>query len=145
MSIFTPVASLTGGLLIGASAVLLLTGIGRMAGISGITYGIWREIKAGQRQEWLWRVAFLAGLMVGAWGYMTLSGADVHPRTGFSPLMLIVGGLIVGYGTSLGNGCTSGHGVCGLGRLSVRSLVATLTFMGTGALTVFVVRHVLAT
>jgi uncharacterized membrane protein YedE/YeeE len=141
MSSFTPVAGLIGGALIGLSAVLLLGGIGRLAGISNIAHGALRAMLQGQTSDWAWRLVFLAGMVGSASLYFALTGAVVNPRAHAAPWLLVGGGLLVGYGTSLGNGCTSGHGVCGLGRLSVRSLAATLTFMATGALTVFVVRH----
>jgi len=143
MTEFTPVAGLVGGLLIGLSAVLLLGGIGRIAGISGITYGLIAALREGKRGERAWRLAFLLGLMGGATAWFALTGAAVTARTGMSVPLLVAGGLIVGFGTALGHGCTSGHGVCGLGRLSLRSLVATLVFMATAIVTVFVVRHVL--
>lgn len=143
MSEFTPVASLVGGALIGISSVLMLGGIGRLAGISNIAHGLVSGLRRHlPRSEWLWRLVFMMGMVAGAWAYFTVTGAVVNPRVHYPPVLLIAGGLLVGYGTSLGNGCTSGHGVSGLGRLSVRSLVATLTFMATGGLTVFVARHI---
>ncbi|MDE2400677.1 MAG: YeeE/YedE family protein [Burkholderiales bacterium] len=141
MSEFTPAAGLVGGILIGVSAALLLGGIGRLAGISNIAHGALDSLRKHRGDEWLWRLVFLVGLMGGAWAYFTITGKVANPRQHYSPALLIVGGLLVGYGTSLGNGCTSGHGVCGLGRLAPRSLVATLVFMATGALAVFAVRH----
>jgi uncharacterized membrane protein YedE/YeeE len=144
LSTFTPFASLIGGILIGLSATLLLWGIGRLAGISSIAHGVIDSLRGVQPlDEWLWRLVFIAGLMVSAWAWFNWTGAAVNPRQHMSPLLLVVSGLLVGWGTSMGKGCTSGHGVCGLGRRSMRSLVATLTFMATGGLTVFVMRHVL--
>lgn len=142
MSTFTPVAGLVGGLLIGTSAVLLFAVCGRLAGISNMAHGIVDAVRQRQASaEWMWRLCFIAGMIAGAWAYFALTRATVNPRTGYSPVLLVLGGLLVGYGTARGNGCTSGHGVCGLGRLSPRSLIATLTFMAAGVLTVFVVRH----
>lgn len=144
MSNFTPVTGLIGGLLIGASAVVLLAGTGRIAGISNIAHGLvdaWRTQQA--RRVWLWRLLFVVGMIAGTWIWFTATGRTVNPRADMHPVLLVVAGLLVGYGTSLGNGCTSGHGVCGLGRLSLRSLAATGVFMATGIATVFVVRHVI--
>lgn len=142
MSEFTPVAGLMGGALIGASAVALLAFTGRLAGISNIAHGLITSLRQGQPMESAWRFAFLLGMVAATWAYFQITGATVNPREHYPPGLLVLGGLLVGYGTSMGNGCTSGHGVCGLGRMSVRSLAATLTFMATGGLTVFVLRHV---
>ena len=130
--------ALLGGVLIGLAAVLLLWSIGRIAGISGIVNGI-GSASGGDRA---WRIAFLAGMM--AAGAIVLQFVPAPPRmqTGATPLLLVAG-FLVGFGTRMGNGCTSGHGVCGLGRLSWRSLAAVLTFMATGIGTVYVMRHVL--
>ncbi len=145
MESFTPYSALIGGVLIGASASLLLWFNGRIAGISGIARGL----VSSERAEFLWRAIFLAGLVGGARlfyvltahaGYLDLAP---HSRPGLSPGLLIAGGLAVGFGTALARGCTSGHGVCGLARLSPRSLVATLTFLAAGMATTYVVRHVL--
>ena len=128
MEIGSFVAPLLGGALLGGSAGALLLAGGRVAGISGIVAGA----IAGARERG-WRVAFLAGLVVAGvvGGLLAPGAAGASPR----PLgLVVVAGLLVGVGTRLGGGCTSGHGVCGLGRLSKRSLAATLTFMGTGAL-----------
>jgi hypothetical protein len=136
---FTPGASLLGGALIGVSAAALLLANGKVAGVSGIL----ARCLAPARGDFAWRVAFLIGLPLGATLVTQLTG-DPH---GFaitpSVPVLVSGGLLVGFGTALGGGCTSGHGVCGLARGSGRSLVATLTFMATGAVTVFVARHLL--
>jgi uncharacterized membrane protein YedE/YeeE len=141
---FTPLSGLIGGILIGLSATGLLLGIGRLAGISSIAHGVIDGLQGlGVLDEWAWRLVFLTGLVLGAWAWFAWTGAVVNPRQHMSPLVLVASGLLVGWGTSMGHGCTSGHGVCGLGRRSLRSLVATLTFMATGALTVFVTRHVL--
>ena len=138
MDNFTPISAAIGGAMIGLSAVWLMASAGRIAGISGILGG---AFTASPRDR-IWRWTFLLGLLVGplcvSWFRPDLLKAE-FPVTG--PL-LIVAGICVGIGTQLGNGCTSGHGVCGNARLSMRSLLATLTFMTTGVLTVLVVRFV---
>jgi len=137
MTEFTPIASLLGGLLIGAAAALLLLANGRVAGISGIAGGSVSAVR-GDR---LWRALFLVGLPLGA-GLVSLGfeGTGVPQAP---PVLLVAGGLLVGYGTQLGSGCTSGHGVCGMARGAKRSIAATGTFMVAGAVTVFAVRHLL--
>jgi uncharacterized protein len=135
---FTPLASLAGGLLIGLAAALLVLGNGRVAGISGITGGLLDAV----RGERAWRVAFIAGLFVAPWLWR-LAAPLPAPVIEASAATLIVAGLLVGIGTRYASGCTSGHGVCGLSRGSLRSLVATLSFMATGFVTVFVVRHII--
>jgi len=139
MTPFTPIAALAGGLLIGLAAVLLMWLDGRIAGVSGIAGGLWFA-ESGERA---WRVLFLAGLVLGAWGATALGTAHTPPRTGFPPALLVLAGLLGGYGTSLGHGCTSGHGVCGIARWSWRSLVATTVFLCTAFMATFVVRHLL--
>jgi uncharacterized membrane protein YedE/YeeE len=125
--------SLLGGILIGCASWLLLSSIGRIAGISGILSGLFFS----KPSERAWRIAFLVGLIVGGYAVTLLVVNPIpSPRHLF---ILLSAGLLVGFGTVWGSGCTSGHGVCGLGRRSVRSLVATLTFMTTGFLTVFIV------
>jgi uncharacterized membrane protein YedE/YeeE len=137
---FTPFASLTGGIMIGVAAVLLMLALGRIAGTTGILIGLFFPADA---EDWGWRAAIVAG-MVSAPGLMfLLTGQMPELNVPVSSASLAIGGVIVGFGVVLGSGCTSGHGVCGLARLSSRSLVATLTFMVTTALTVYVVRHVL--
>ena len=136
MENFTPISAALGGAMIGLSAVWLMASAGRIAGISGILGG---ALKAPKTDK-LWRWTFLLGLglgplLVGLFKPSTLQVS--FPTTG--PL-LIVAAVLVGIGTQLGNGCTSGHGVCGNARLSIRSLIATLTFMATGVLTVFILR-----
>ncbi len=133
---FTPWSSLAGGILIGAAAALLALVNGRVAGISGILSGL----VASRRADFGWRAAFIAGLLVAPALLLAFSRLPA-PRIEAGPALLIVSGLLVGMGTCFGSGCTSGHGVCGLARLSPRSLVATLTFMASGILTVFVLRH----
>ncbi|MCP5187924.1 MAG: YeeE/YedE family protein [Pseudomonadales bacterium] len=135
---FAYTTPLIGGLLIGASAVALLYFLGRIAGIAGI---VWGAVSAQPDNAWRW--LFIAGLLAGPLAYHFLAGV---PNPAPSPLpwwQAVAGGLLVGIGVRLGSGCTSGHGVCGIGRLSPRSLVATLTFMATGIITVYVIRHVL--
>lgn len=138
MADFTPWSSLLGGLMIGAAASLLLLANGRIAGISGIVGGLLRA----ERSETAWRALFVAGLLAGGLVLQIAAPAAIGPSVVGFPL-LVVAGLLVGFGTQLGSGCTSGHGVCGIGRLSPRSLVATVTFMLAGAATTFVVRHLL--
>jgi uncharacterized membrane protein YedE/YeeE len=135
---FTPWASLAGGLLIGAAAAMLVLLNGRVAGISGIVGGL----LAPRRAEVGWRLAFIAGLLAAPLAMLAL-GVSVKPRIDAGFGTLVIAGLLVGIGTSYGSGCTSGHGVCGLSRLSPRSLVATAAFMAAGILTVFIVRHAL--
>jgi uncharacterized membrane protein YedE/YeeE len=131
---FTPWTSLAGGMLIGFAAALLVLLSGRIAGISGIVGGL----LVPRGGDIGWRLAFVGGLLLAP---LALSFHEVNPRidTGFGTLALA--GLLVGIGTSYGSGCTSGHGVCGLSRLSPRSLVATAAFMAAGVATVFIVRH----
>jgi len=133
---FTPISALIGGAMIGLAAVLLLALIGRIAGISGILNG---AIEQHDGRAWRW--SFLLGLMAGAALWFALGNAVPPPRTGFPLPWLLTAGLLVGFGTRLGSGCTSGHGICGLARLSKRSLAAVVAFMGAGIVTVFVLRH----
>ena len=133
---FTPWSALLGGILVGLAATLLYAGIGRIAGISGILNGaIERSAERG------WRIAFLLALVVAAGSWSML--AEAPARSGFPLGWLLFAGLLVGFGTRLGNGCTSGHGICGLSRLSPRSLAAVLAFMGSGMATVYLLRHAL--
>ena len=135
---FTPWASLAGGILIGTAAAMLILLNGRVAGISGIV-GALLAPRAGDIG---WRLAFIGGLLISP-AVMALLGISVIPRIDAGFGTLVVAGLAVGIGTSYGSGCTSGHGVCGLSRLSPRSLVATVAFMLAGMATVLVVRHLL--
>ena len=136
MTEFTPVSSAMGGVLIGLGTSLLLLANGRVAGISGIlAQALW----PGSGEARGWRCAFLIGLPLGAAMVVGLRG-PLAVEIDAGPGVLVVAGLLVGFGTRLGNGCTSGHGICGLSRGSPRSLAATLTFMSTGALTVWLVR-----
>jgi uncharacterized membrane protein YedE/YeeE len=135
---FTPVSGLVGGVLIGLSVALTLLLNGRLAGISGIVSGLLAP-KAGDAG---WRVAFVAGLMLGALAFVLLSGGPVTVDVLASPPAIIFGGLLVGFGTRLSSGCTSGHGLCGLALLSWRSVVATAVFFGVAMVTVFLTGHV---
>ena len=126
--------ALLGGMLIGLSATLLLAFNGRIAGISGIVNGAIQEHEG-------WRWLFLVGMVLGGMLYEYGLAAQVTPRPVLTPGAMILGGFLVGFGTRWGNGCTSGHGVCGLGRLSLRSLVAVLTFLTTAIATVWITRH----
>ncbi len=135
---FTPLAALAGGALIGIAAAMFLLLNGRIAGISGVLGGLLRPTKG----DMAWRIAFVLGL-VGAPLVYVLFAALPEAQISASYGTLIVGGLLVGIGTRYGSGCTSGHGVCGLSRLSPRSLVATGAFMGAGFVTVFVTRHLI--
>lgn len=135
MDHLTPLASLAGGALIGLSATLLLLFNGRVAGVSGILAG---AIAPSGDATWRW--AFLGGLLAGGAAMSWLAPSLFVVAYDRTLPMVVVAGLLVGVGTRLGGGCTSGHGVCGLSRLSARSLVATLTFIATGALAVFLVR-----
>ena len=137
---FTPIASLTGGALIGLAAVMLLLLRGRIMGATGILAGALRPVSL---YDWTWRALLLAGMFTGPWVYFAVAGVLPTIDVPVSMGMLIVGGFIVGIGVTLGSGCTSGHGVCGLSRLSIRSLVAVPTFMATAAVTVFIIRHVI--
>ena len=139
MSAFTPISALVGGLLIGCSAALLLVFTGRIAGISGILGGLLQPA----RGDVGWRLAFLAGLLLAPLVYVAVRGAAPPVELDTSAGVLVAAGLLVGLGTRLGGGCTSGHGVCGIGRGSPRSIIATAIFMATAVLTVFVTRHVL--
>ena len=139
--LFTPGASLAGGVLIGVAAATLVVGLGRIAGISGIVGKLLQASTWRSPQQWAWRLAFVVGMLAAplVWQLFAPLPAVSMPS---NPWLIIAAGLLVGFGTRLGSGCTSGHGVCGLSRLSLRSLAATLTFMVTGVITVFVVRHV---
>jgi uncharacterized protein len=134
---FTPVPSTIGGILIGLSASAMLLFNGKVAGISGIFAGVLRPVKG----DTLWKVFFLAGLFTGGLALRFLDPQVYDFGIIRSTGVLILAGLLVGFGTRLGNGCTSGHGVCGISRLSARSIVATITFIATGAATVYLINH----
>jgi len=136
--LFSYTTPLIGGLLIGASATAMLLFLGRITGISGI---VWSAVSGQADNSWRW--LFIVGLVLGPLLYHTLSAT---PYPAASPLQwwhAVIGGLLVGFGVKMGAGCTSGHGVCGIGRLSPRSLIATMTFMATGIITVYITRHLL--
>ncbi|WP_428000977.1 YeeE/YedE family protein [Acidovorax sp.] len=136
---FTPWAALAGGLILGLAAAAFVLLHGRILGISGILGGLLHP----RSQDVAWRVAFVLGMLAAPLLYRLAVGAsEVRIDAGWG--MLVLAGLLVGVGTRYGSGCTSGHGVCGLSRLSPRSLVATLAFMGAGFATVYLIRHVLA-
>jgi len=136
---FTPFSALAGGALIGLGAVVLLWLTGRIAGISGIAAGLLPP----DRGDILWRVAFLVGLIGGAAIYRALGGPLQTLQFNVSTFMVVLAGLLVGFGAGLGGGCTSGHGVCGLARASKRSITALVVFTFTAGLTVYLIRHVL--
>lgn len=141
MTPFTPLAGLAGGVLIGLSAVLLMAAYGRIAGLSGIFGGL---LTLCFGEEFSWRAVFIAGLLVGAIAMPVLglfdTGSIAFPG---GPLLIAAGGLLVGLGTAIGAGCTSGHGICGMSRLSLRSTVSTVIFMAVAVATVFITRHAL--
>lgn len=139
MSNFTPISALIGGLLIGLASACLLLLHGRVAGISGILGGLLRP----KAQDWGWRLSFILGMLFGAHVFWKI---DLGPNTlqiSSSWVDLVLAGALVGYGSSLGSGCTSGHGICGISRLSTRSIVATLCFMGMAFITYFLTRHIM--
>jgi uncharacterized membrane protein YedE/YeeE len=139
MANFTPVSALVGGLLIGFSALILLLFNGRILGVTGITGGILQP----QRKDLLWRVLFLGSVAIAPVLYSLVTAKPVLVEVTGSLPTLILGGFLVGFGACVGSGCTSGHGICGLGRLSKRSLVVTVTFMATSIVTVYVMRHMI--
>jgi uncharacterized membrane protein YedE/YeeE len=133
---FTPIAATIGGVIIGLASALMLAGNGRIAGISGILGGI---LQGGEGRAW--RASFIVGMLLGGVGLVTLLPESL-PGTAVDSLpMLAAAGLLVGFGTRMGGGCTSGHGICGISRLSTRSILATVMFMGTAIATVAIVRH----
>jgi len=137
---FTPLSALAGGILIGLSAVLLLTVNGRIAGISGILYGL---VAPKKPDDLDWRILFLAGLIAAGFLYQLLNGMNTSITLEASIPIVGVGGILTGIGTAVGSGCTSGHGICGLAQRSSRSLAATISFMLVGGITVFILRHVI--
>jgi uncharacterized protein len=132
------ITAIGGGILLGISATILLAFNGRIAGISGMINGAMTFAK-----DELWRWLFLLGMVLGGGLYEYGLASQPTPSSTFSPWAMLLGGLFVGFGTRMGSGCTSGHGVCGLGRFSLRSGVAVITFLSTGIITVWFVRHVL--
>ena len=139
MENFTPLNAVMGGLLIGIAATLMLWTSGRIAGISGILTGVLLPNKT----DTPWKAIFLAGLLLGPVGVILVSGQELEISVQATPLLSIVAGLLVGFGTRLGSGCTSGHGICGIARFSRRSFLATAVFMASAIVTVFITRHVL--
>lgn len=137
---FSPLSALIGGGLIGAAAALLWLALGRIAGISGI---LGQALRGSDGVERLWRILFLLGLPFGAWLAVQMGWAGLPSAPPDTLFLAVIGGLLVGFGTRLGAGCTSGHGICGLARLSRRSLAATLFFMAAGMASVFVLRHLI--
>lgn len=137
---FTPFASLFGGVLIGLAAVLLMLVSGRVFGATGILAGF---VQPSSKEDWTWRAVLLAGMVCGPLAMLLLTGTMPVVEVPISLGMLIFGGFVVGIGVTFGAGCTSGHGVCGMARLSPRSIVATCVFMVSTFATVFVLRHVL--
>lgn len=137
MENFTPISALLGGALIDISVSLLLLFNGRMAGISGIMNGVF----SAPKKEEVWRTLFLVGLIIGAALFQFLTQDSLSAREGYPLWLIIIGGFLVGFDTRLGSGCTSGHGICGIANFSIRSIGATLTFMASGMLTVFILKH----
>ena len=137
---FTPIPSLLGGMMLGLAATLYVLLHGRILGISGIVSGLVHP----KKEDWSWRLAFIVGLITAPFLAALFFGILPVIKVDASWLTVIIAGLLVGFGVQCGSGCTSGHGICGLSRLSPRSLVATASFMGAGFLTVFVIRHVLS-
>lgn len=137
MENFTPVSAIAGGLLIGVAATLMLLVYGRIAGISGILGGILFPLQG----ETLWRVIFLVGLVAGAAVYPLISATSVQWTAQTGSIGMVIAGLLVGFGTRMGSGCTSGHAICGIARISKRSFAATGVFMVTAVITVYVLRH----
>jgi uncharacterized protein len=139
MTEFTPISGLIGGMFIGVASVLMLWGAGRITGISGIFGGLLTPT----RGEVTWRAAFIAGLLLGGLLWPLVTGNPLPVDLQVSWPWMLVAGLLVGFGTRWGGGCTSGHGVCGIGRRSKRSVVAVITFMISAVVTTYVIRHVL--
>ncbi|MCI2398124.1 YeeE/YedE family protein [Aliiroseovarius sp. N1Y82] len=137
---FTPYSAAIGGALIGLGTVLLMWTRGNVLGATGILAGF---MNPSSSSDWAWRAAILAGMLTGPLVYLAIAGQMPAVQVPVTVPMMVIGGFLVGIGVTYGSGCTSGHGVCGLARLSRRSIVATLTFMLTTGLTVFVVRHLI--
>ncbi|KZM50724.1 YeeE/YedE family protein [Labrenzia sp. OB1] len=139
MTEFTPLLSFAGGMVIGLATVALMAVHGRIAGINGILNGF---LTTQFNQDWVWRAAFLAGMIVSPLVLLGLTGQMPEISAPSAPSLLLIGGFLTGIGTTFASGCTSGHGVCGISRLSARSIVATVTFMTAAIATVFLTRHV---
>lgn len=136
---FQPISSLVGGVLIGIGAAILVLFKGRIAGISGIV-GMLFQTQATPKDHYLWRILFLMGLLLASWAYRFFAALPISQIDASYPQILLAG-LLVGFGTRMGSGCTSGHGVCGMGRLSIRSLVATCSFMFSGFVVCYILLH----
>jgi len=141
MKNFTPYSALFGGILIGLETSLFMLLNGRIAGISGLLKGLLSQSTTGVDKSW--RAAFIIGLVLSGLFYQTFVPLQGSAIENTPPIILIIGGLLVGFGTAMGSGCTSGHGVCGLSRFSLRSLVATVIFLSSGMATVYVLRHLI--
>ncbi|HIG90921.1 MAG TPA: YeeE/YedE family protein [Methylococcaceae bacterium] len=141
MENFTPYSALFGGILIGLGTSLFMLLNGRIAGISGLLKGLLSQSTTGVDKSW--RAAFIIGLVLSGLFYQTFVPLQGSAIENTPPIILIIGGLLVGFGTAMGSGCTSGHGVCGLSRFSLRSLVATVIFLSSGMATVYVLRHLI--
>lgn len=141
MENFTPYSALFGGILIGLGTSLFMLLNGRIAGISGLLKGLLSQSTTGVDKSW--RAAFIIGLVLSGWVYQIFVPLQGSAIENTPPIILIIGGLLVGFGTAMGSGCTSGHGVCGLSRFSLRSLVATVIFLSSGMATVYVLRHLI--
>lgn len=137
---FTPWTSLAGGVLIGIAATLLMLFAGRIMGATGVLAGL---LQPASRPDFAWRAALVAGMVSGPAVVWLFTGSMPAVEVPVSTLALVIGGLIVGVGVTFGSGCTSGHGVCGIARLSPRSVVATTTFMAATFVTVYVIRHMI--
>ena len=135
MESFTPFTSLVGGIIIGIAALILLFFVRKIAGVSGIIGGLFPIV----RRDTAWRLTFLVGLILGGTVLSQVYPKSIELELTYSTLALVLAGLLVGFGSRLGGGCTSGHGICGLGRLSSRSMIAVLTFMTTGIITAVIV------
>lgn len=146
MTEFTPVSALIGGALIGLAATLLMLFNGRIAGVSGVVGGVAQRLGGGAKAspDFAWQGLFVLGLVGGAALHRALAVTPPPVQISQSVLLLIAGGLLVGIGTRMGHGCTSGHGVCGMARLSSRSIAATLVYLAVAIVTVFVTRHLIA-
>lgn len=138
LTAFTPFQSFAGGLIIGLSVVLLMLGLGRIFGATGILSG---AVFGDRSDRTHWRLAMILGMVLAPGLIRLLTGAMPSVEVPVSPMMIAFGGILVGFGASMGSGCTSGHGICGLARLSRRSMVAVPTFMASAAVTVFLIRH----
>jgi len=138
ITLFTPYSAIIGGMLIGVSATFFLWLNGRISGISGIIHGL----VPPEKGSGVWRLAYILGLFIGGFTFYLVPAIQFELRDQYSIYLLLLGGVLVGFGTRMGSGCTSGHGVCGIARLSKRSIIATLTFMTSAVITVYIMRHV---